>query len=84
VSQPISRSLLASFIERAARGRLEAREWLRFAVNHYSDEKMENARVQCVQLIAIKANGDVHRLERPDIERLNLLAQDLRSNNPRG
>lgn len=77
-SPPITRHLLATFIGRAVTGRLEEREWSRFAVNHYHDEKMEEARRECVRLIGVKADGDVHRLEKNEIDRLTFLANDLR------
>ena len=45
------RKLLASFIEYAAEGKVTNSEWNRFAVEHYSDQIMESARAECVQLL---------------------------------
>ena len=78
----ITRSLLASFIERAVTGHLEENEWSDFAVNHYHDEKMENARRECVRIFSAKTNDDIPRLEKTEIDRLNFLASDLRSSKP--
>jgi hypothetical protein len=78
----ITRLLLASFILRAIDDRLEEHEWSRFAVNHYRDKGMEDARVECVRLIAVKANGNVRHLDRADRDHLKLMAQALSSSPP--
>ena len=49
--RPITRSLLASAIEYAARGKLDTIEWHRFFINHYHDEIMETARVECIRAL---------------------------------
>ena len=49
--QPITRSLLASAIEYAARRKLDTIESQRFFVNHYHDEMMETARVACIRTL---------------------------------
>lgn len=51
MGRPITRSLLASAIEYAARGKLNTIEWERFFVNHYHDKLMEAARVASVRLL---------------------------------
>jgi hypothetical protein len=51
VTRPITRSLLASAIEYAARGKLDTIEWQRFFVNHYHDKMMEAARVATVRTL---------------------------------
>jgi hypothetical protein len=47
----VTRSLLASFIENAAKDCVTPLEWNRFAVAHYRDEKMEAARRHCVRIL---------------------------------
>jgi hypothetical protein len=49
--RPMTRSLLASFIENAAKDCITPLEWDRFAVAHYEDEKMEAARRHCVRIL---------------------------------
>lgn len=49
--RPITRSLLASAIEYAARGKLDMIEWHRFFVNHYHDEMMEAARIATIRML---------------------------------
>ncbi len=48
--RPISKSLLATFVEYAARKVVTASEWQRFIVNHYQDSEMEHARVECARI----------------------------------
>jgi hypothetical protein len=50
MERPITRRLLASAIEYAARNKLDTIGWQRFFVNHYHDEMMEAARVKCIRL----------------------------------
>ena len=52
MERPITRSLLATFIEYAARDCVTPLECSRFMVNHYGDEAMEVARVGCVSDIS--------------------------------
>jgi hypothetical protein len=51
MERPLTRSLLATFIEYAARDCVTPLEWSRFIVNHYGDEVMEAARVDCVRIL---------------------------------
>jgi len=51
MERPITRRLLASAIEYAARNKLDTIEWHRFFINHYHDEMMEEARIKCVRLL---------------------------------
>ncbi len=74
--RPISKSLLATFVEYAARRVVTAAEWQRFIVNHYQDPKMEHARVECARIFhEYQGNGPL-----PDEARTYLegLARDLR------
>jgi hypothetical protein len=76
VSRP-TRTLLASFIENAAKGYVTSLEWARFAVTHYEDEKMKAARRRCVRILR----------ERPapkgDLDFLHSIAADLRGKSDR-
>ncbi len=76
MSRP-TRTLLASFIENAAKGCVTPLEWARFAVTHYEDEKMEAARRHCVRILR----------ERPvpkgDLDFLYSIAADLRGKSDR-
>jgi hypothetical protein len=74
----VTREDLADFIEDAVTGTSDRAQWFRFIVNHYRDQAMEAARVECVRLIAIKAEGDPRRLDLDDIERLKAAAAILR------
>jgi hypothetical protein len=47
----VTRSLLASFIENAAKDCVTPLEWNRFAVAHYGNEKIEAARRHCVRIL---------------------------------
>ena len=51
VERPVSRQLLATFIEYAARGCVTPIEWQRFMVAHYADPWMEEARRECVRVL---------------------------------
>jgi len=75
MERPITPSLLATFIEYAATNPVTAIEWHRFAVNHYRDERMENARRECVRLI-ISSKGQLSKFER---DRLHSIADSLRT-----
>jgi hypothetical protein len=73
---PITRSLLATFIEYAATDRVTAVEWDRFAVRHYQDEHMENARRECVRILSGPRKQPIPKTE---LERLYSIADDLRA-----
>jgi hypothetical protein len=75
MERPITRSLLATFIEYAARGCVTPIEWSRFMINHYKDERMEAARVNCVRILSA-APG---KIAIADIDRLYEIAQGLRA-----
>jgi hypothetical protein len=77
MERPITRSLLATFIEYAATDKVTLIEWHRFAVNHYHDEMMEKARVQCVRILARMAHDPISPADR---DFLFALADDLRKN----
>jgi hypothetical protein len=53
---------------------IRSNDWMRVIVNHYHDDAMEEARVEVVRLIAIKANGDPQRLTAEDAGRLRAAA----------
>jgi hypothetical protein len=76
MERPITRSLLATFIEYAATRRVTLLEWHRFAVNHYHDERMEDARRECVRIIRRVTRGEVPKA---DVERLYSIAAALRA-----
>jgi hypothetical protein len=79
MERPITRSLLATFIEYAAKGCVTPIEWSRFAINHYHDEAMEQARRECVRVLGIVGKGDHRNVPKPDLDRLLSLARDLRA-----
>jgi len=79
MERPITPSLLAKFIEYAAKGCVTPIEWSRFAINHYHDEAMEQARRQCVRVLGIVGKGDHRNVPKPDLDRLMSLARDLRA-----
>ncbi len=70
----LDRRLLASFIEYAAEGKVTAIEWNRFMVNHYSDDLMERARVECIRFCA----GHSGTIVLEQKESLYQLARELR------
>jgi len=73
---PITRSLLATFIEYAATDRVTAIEWDRFVIQHYQDEQMERARRECARILG----GPRKRpIPKPELERLYLIAHELRA-----
>jgi|HubBroStandDraft_4_1064222.scaffolds.fasta_scaffold1223949_2 hypothetical protein len=76
MERPITRRLLASAIEYAARHKLDTIEWQRFFVNHYHDEMMEAARVKCVRLLNSCAVNEPVPAE--IITELDAIAQALR------
>jgi hypothetical protein len=61
MERPITRSLLATFIQYAARDCVTPLEWSRFIVNHYKDERMEAARIDCVRILQSDPPGKVDR-----------------------
>jgi hypothetical protein len=79
MERPITRSLLATFMENAAKGCVTPIEWSRFATNHYHDEAMEQARRECVRVIAVMGKGDYRKVPKPDLDRLYSIAQNLRA-----
>ena len=62
MKRPITRSLLATFIEYAAIGRVTLSERHRFAVQHYGDQRMEEARRECVRILRPVTRGKCPRL----------------------
>ena len=76
MERPITRSLLATFIEYAATRRVTPSEWQRFAVQHYADERMEEARRQCVRTLQRVTRREVSKA---DVERLYSIAAALRA-----
>jgi hypothetical protein len=76
MERPITRSLLATFIEYAARDCVTPLEWSRFIVNHYQDEVMERARVDCVRILQNVPSGKVTSA---DMDRLYAIADALRT-----
>ncbi|MFZ1991902.1 MAG: hypothetical protein WAW96_19265 [Alphaproteobacteria bacterium] len=75
MERPITRSLLATFIEYAARGCVTPIEWSRFMINHYKDERMEEARCDCVRILSA-AHG---KIANTDLDPLYDIARDLRA-----
>jgi hypothetical protein len=75
IERPITRSLLATFIEYAATQRVTPLEWDRFAVNHYYDERMEEARRELCKTF-LRTRGKVSKA---DVDRLYSIAAALRA-----
>jgi hypothetical protein len=76
---PVTRPLLASFIECAAKGCVTPSEWHRFAHSHYQDEEMEFARAECVKTFIESQNyTKSHRLSQEEQNVLFELASKLR------
>ncbi len=73
-ARTLDRRLLASFIEYAAEGKVSAIEWNRFMINHYSDDLMERARIECVRFCA----GYSESIVREKKEYLYQMARELR------
>jgi hypothetical protein len=80
MERPITRRLLASAIEYAARSKLDMIEWHRFFVNHYHDELMEEARVACVRLL--DSCPVAEPVPATIINQLDAIAQTLRQTLP--
>jgi hypothetical protein len=82
--RPITRSLLASFIEYAAKGCVTPLEWHRFIVGHYHDEEMENARRECARVFGYSKPFRLSHMEEPrplsqmEMNALFKLASELR------
>jgi len=51
MERSVTPTLLASFIKYAAIDRVTMLEWNRSAVTHYCNERMENARCECVRIL---------------------------------
>lgn len=49
--RPVTKTLLASFIEYALEGKVTLLEWNRFIIEHYADVEMENARIACARIL---------------------------------
>ena len=80
MERPITRSLLATFIEYAATDRVTLVEWDRFACNHYKDEVMENARRECVRIVMETGEGRGKKVPKSSRDRMFAIAQTLREN----
>jgi hypothetical protein len=65
MQRPITRSLLASFIEYAAKCCVTGPEWYRFIIQHYQDEEMENARRECARIIGFSEQRRELATEKP-------------------
>ena len=78
MERPVTRSLLATFIEYAAKDCVTPIEWQRFAVNHYHDPVMEDARVECVRIMQQGLHG-YRQVPKADLERLYAIASELRA-----
>lgn len=76
MERPITRSLLATFIEYAARGCVTSSEWFRFVVRHYHDERMEEARSECARILG---GADARKVPRSELDLLYSIADDLRA-----
>ena len=76
MERPLTRSLLATIIEYAARDCVTPLEWSRFIVNHYGDEVMETARVDCVRILQ---NSPPGKVPIEDMNRLYAIADALRA-----
>ena len=75
MERPVTRSLLATFIEYAATDRVTAVEWHRFVVQHYQDEHMENARREYARILG----GPKRPIPKAELERLYSIADSLRA-----
>jgi hypothetical protein len=73
-----TRTLLASFIENAAKGCVTPLEWDRFSVTHYGDEKMEAARRHRVRILQKRPVPN-----KGDLDFLYSIAADLRRKSDR-
>jgi hypothetical protein len=76
MERPITRSLLATFIEYAARGCVTPLEWSRFGVQHYADERMEDARRECVRILR---DAEYRKVSKADLDLLYSIAEELRA-----
>ena len=75
VERPVTRKLLATFIEYAARGCVISIEWQRFIVAHYADPRMEEARRDCARVL----QGPGSAVTNEQLASLHSLADRLRS-----
>ena len=83
MERPVTRPLLATFIEYAATGRVTGVEWHRFAINHCGDEMMEAARREGVRVLHDAKPSGRYRLPQisgSDRDYLFSVAQLLREN----
>lgn len=77
IERPITRSLLATFIEYAATQRVTLLEWHRFAVTHYHDKRMEEARRELCKTFIFRSKRG--KLPKADVEYLYAKAAALRA-----
>ena len=78
MERPVTRTLLATFIEYAAVGKVTPIEWHRFIVEHYPDPQMEAARRACARIIGASGWDGVTDEK---LDALRSLADQLRSGN---
>jgi hypothetical protein len=50
MTNQITRSSFADFLDRLSEGQISQKDWFEHIVNHYHDEILENIRVDCVRL----------------------------------
>jgi hypothetical protein len=87
-ARPITRQLLASFIEYAMKGCVTSEEVRRFMNTYYDDEAMETAKRELGRLLPhyswINGVGTFARqpVPREHLERLSAIARDLRRTSP--
>ena len=79
MERPVTRKLLATFIEYAAKGCVTPIEWQRFIIAHYADAQMEEARRECVRILHGPQGASGATVQ--DLDRLRSLADGLRSAN---
>ena len=78
MERPTTRSLLATFIEYAASGKVTTIEWNRFIVEHYMDPQMEAARREFGRIFH---GSDLRGVTGEKLDALRSLADRLRSGN---
>jgi len=78
MERPVTRTLLATFIEYAAVGKMKPLEWDRFIVAHYLDPQMEAARRECGRILG---GSELRGVTDEKLDALRSLADKLRSGN---
>ena len=78
MERPVTRTLLATFIEYAAVGKVTPIEWHRFIVEHYLDPQMEAARRECGRILG---SSGLRGVTDEKLDALRSLADKLRSGN---